>query len=89
MLFRSGYATGGIVGIAGLGFVMRSSQLASKIADLESRVNRERGRLQPGGDGTLNWLEAERKESEKNQETIAQMLNDLRSRGPSMLGAAT
>jgi tetratricopeptide (TPR) repeat protein len=86
----AGLIIGGIVGIAGLGFVMRGGQLTSKVADLESRANRERDRLQPGGDGTLNRLEAERLEAEKNQESIAQMLNDLRSRGASlMLGAAT
>jgi tetratricopeptide (TPR) repeat protein len=86
----AGLLIGGIVGIAGLGFVMRGGQLTSKVTDLESRANRERGRLEPGGDGTLNRLEAERKEAEKNQETIAQMLKDLRSRGPNlMLGTAT
>jgi hypothetical protein len=35
-------------------------------------------------------LEAERTEAEKSQETIAQMLKDLRSRSPNlMLGAVT
>lgn len=54
---------------------------------LESRTDIEIRNLE--GESTLNRLDAERKEAEKNEETIAQMHNDLGSRGLNlMLGCA-
>jgi tetratricopeptide (TPR) repeat protein len=75
------------MGIAGVGNVLQTRRLASKVANVESKVNGTRNRLQPGGDRTLSALEAELKEAERNQGSITQMLNKLGSRVPSTTGS--
>jgi tetratricopeptide (TPR) repeat protein len=78
-----------VVAIFGVILLVQSRQAASKVAALQTKAAIEKGRLQPGGDDALNRLDDALKDAEQNQKTIAQLLDEQRSRGHSLkIGAA-